>query len=37
MTSKSAKYTPALRFDWLTPIYDPLMRWVMNEEPIMRG
>jgi ubiquinone/menaquinone biosynthesis C-methylase UbiE len=36
MMSKSAKYIPALRFDWLTPLYDPLLRWVMHEETIKR-
>ena len=25
------KYIPALRFRWLTPIYDPLLRWGMRE------
>lgn len=36
MKSKTTKYIPALRFDWLTPIYDPLLRWMMREEPIKR-
>ncbi len=36
MKSKTAKYIPALRFDWLTPIYDPLLRWMMREESIKR-
>lgn len=26
------KYIPALRFHWLTPLYDPLLRWLMQEE-----
>lgn len=30
--SKTAKYIPALSFDWLTPLYDPLLRWGMREE-----
>lgn len=30
--SKTPKYIPALRFDWLTPLYDPLLRWGMREE-----
>jgi ubiquinone/menaquinone biosynthesis C-methylase UbiE len=29
---KDEKYIPALRFDWLTPLYDPILRWVMREE-----
>jgi hypothetical protein len=24
-------YIPALSFDWLTPFYDPLFRWVLRE------
>jgi ubiquinone/menaquinone biosynthesis C-methylase UbiE len=24
-------YIPALGLDWLTPLYDPLMKWVMRE------
>jgi ubiquinone/menaquinone biosynthesis C-methylase UbiE len=27
-----SKYIPALRFHRLTPLYDPLLRWVMREE-----
>jgi ubiquinone/menaquinone biosynthesis C-methylase UbiE len=34
MKSKTAKYIPALRFDWLTPLYDPILRWMMREEAI---
>lgn len=34
--SKTAKYIPALRFDWLTPLYDPLLRWGMREETFKR-
>jgi len=26
-----AKYIPALRFGWLTPVYDPVLRWLMPE------
>jgi ubiquinone/menaquinone biosynthesis C-methylase UbiE len=26
------RYIPALRFRWLTPLYDPLLKWVMREE-----
>lgn len=29
---KNEKYIPALRLDWLTPLYDPILRWVMHEE-----
>ena len=25
------KYIPALSFDWLTPLYDPLVKWLMPE------
>jgi len=25
------RYIPALRYRWLTPFYDPVMRWVMRE------
>lgn len=28
---KNEKYIPALSFDWLTPLYDPLIRWFMPE------
>jgi len=30
------KYIPALWFDWLTPLYDPLLRWGMREETFKR-
>jgi ubiquinone/menaquinone biosynthesis C-methylase UbiE len=36
MMSKTEKYIPALRFDWLTPFYDPLLRWGMREETFKR-
>jgi ubiquinone/menaquinone biosynthesis C-methylase UbiE len=29
-------YIPALRFKWLTPLYDPLLKWVMREEVFKR-
>lgn len=32
MTSKSARYIPALNREWLTPLYDPLLRYVMRED-----
>ena len=31
MTDTHRKYIPALRFGWLTPLYDPLVRWTMRE------
>jgi len=34
--NNSSKYIPALRFDWLTPLYDPLLKWVMREETFKR-
>lgn len=34
--SKTAKYIPALSFDWLTPLYDPLLRWGMREGTFKR-
>jgi len=30
------KYIPALRFHWLTPLYDPLLKWGMKEEIFRR-
>ncbi|MFT3894180.1 MAG: methyltransferase domain-containing protein [Anaerolineales bacterium] len=35
MTSPK-RYIPALRFKWLTPLYDPLLKWVMREETFKR-
>jgi len=29
-------YIPALGRDWLTPLYDPLQRWVMREDQFKR-
>ena len=29
--SQPAKYIPAFRFNILTPLFDPMMRWVMRE------
>jgi len=34
--SKSVRYIPALSFKWLTPLYDPLLKWVMREETFKR-
>lgn len=28
---KGEKYIPALGYDWLTPLYDPLVKWFMPE------
>ena len=33
---KSERYIPALRFEFLTPVYDPLFRWVFKEEAFRR-
>ena len=30
--AKNEKYIPALRFGWLTPLYDPILRRMMREE-----
>ncbi|HEX9388564.1 MAG TPA: class I SAM-dependent methyltransferase [Anaerolineales bacterium] len=32
----SPRYIPALSFRWLTPLYDPLLKWVMHEETFKR-
>jgi len=34
--NNSSKYIPALHFKWLTPLYDPLLKWVMQEETFKR-
>src|SRR5699024_7653570 len=34
--SKPLHYIPALRFHWLTPLYDPLLTWIMHEESFKR-
>lgn len=34
--SNRAKYIPALSFGWLTPLYDPLLKWGMREEAFKR-
>ncbi len=36
MTSQITPYIPALRFHWLTPLYDPLLKWGMQEERFKR-
>lgn len=30
------RYIPAFSFRWLTPLYDPLLKWVMREETFKR-
>ena len=32
----NTRYIPALSFKWLTPLYDPLLKWVMREETFKR-
>ncbi len=34
--SNEKRYIPALNFHWLTPLYDPLLKWVMREETFKR-
>jgi ubiquinone/menaquinone biosynthesis C-methylase UbiE len=34
--AKDDPYIPALGRDWLTPLYDPLLRWVMREDHFKR-
>jgi len=36
MSGKSNRYIPALSFRWLTPVYDPLLKWGMREETFKR-
>jgi ubiquinone/menaquinone biosynthesis C-methylase UbiE len=36
MGTLQVKYIPALRLRWLTPLYDPLLKWVMREETFKR-
>jgi ubiquinone/menaquinone biosynthesis C-methylase UbiE len=36
MTAQRERYIPALSFRWLTPIYDPLLKWGMREETFKR-
>ncbi len=31
MARNRAEYIPALKYDWLTPLYDPLLRWTIRE------
>ena len=34
--SKTEKYIPALSFAWLTPLYDPFLKWGMREDAFKR-
>ena len=36
MSTKQSQYIPALSFRWLTPLYDPLLKWGMREETFKR-
>jgi len=36
MAKNHHEYIPALRYDWLTPIYDPLIRWTLRESTFKR-
>jgi ubiquinone/menaquinone biosynthesis C-methylase UbiE len=36
MPDNSKRYIPALSFSWLTPLYDPLLKWGMREETFKR-
>jgi len=31
-----SRYIPALSYNWLTPLYDPLLKWVMREGSFKR-
>ncbi len=35
-SSNEKRYIPALSFRWLTPLYDPLLKWIMREETFKR-
>ena len=34
--AKNEKYIPALNQNWLTPLYDPLLKWGMRENEFKR-
>ncbi len=36
MAASNDRYIPALSFRWLTPLYDPLLKWGMREETFKR-
>lgn len=35
-SDEKRRYIPALSFRWLTPLYDPLLKWVMREDSFKR-
>lgn len=37
MSKKSPEYIPALRYDWLTVLYDPLVRFTLRESTFKRN
>ncbi len=34
--TKNEKYIPVLNQNWLTPLYDPVLKWGMREETFKR-
>ena len=36
MVKNRDEYIPALKYDWLTPLYDPLVRWTLRESTFKR-
>lgn len=36
MIKNRDEYIPALKYDWLTPLYDPLIRWTLRESTFKR-
>ena len=36
MSRPGQRYIPALRYDWLTPLYDPILRWTLRESAFKR-
>ena len=36
MAKERQTFIPALHFHWLTPLYDPLLRWGMGEQSLKR-
>lgn len=36
MVKNRHEYIPALKYDWLTPLYDPLIRWTLRESTFKR-
>lgn len=36
MAPETTRFIPALRFDWLTRFYDPILRATLKEEPVKR-